>query len=601
MRFRYIDSKGKEITLDSVEALAARIELGAVEADTELFDASTDTWGRADTHDVFRQLLAEAAARDFAVAPETPSVGAPAASMSAVSPHSEEVPFGEPDLEPEAPDFTEGERLEGLTLATDVAETVQDALNEASAEAMERLENADSAESLAAEDESPEADDHDLNIGGDLEVEGYDPADFNEVAASREPPMDGFSASPGVEAPPVNDAWPPQEVEAPAPPPPPAPPQDEGFSGALEIDDGWGGDANAEPHPFDDDPFAGSAPENGGWPAEALLEDGAVAASSPNRLVEILSAPAVQWGFLGAAFVVMAVFGSSVGSGILLRALLTIGGVSFVGLATGFLLWNDPERRTLIPAATFGLIAAISVPLFLIGSKAQAAQSPPGQQITRDRTAESSVGIPAGPANPGELAMEGRAVEEMVEGMDSLALSYGLERRPADWLHGVYLANASRYPSVEEYWTRYGEYVAEVRAQDVDWFTASYEARLRAAGIQTEAVTGLVERGVQRFEANRARREGLYDTMEELARSALELHALLLANEDNIDWEPFQQTGVSEAPVVEAVPNSPELEDQMWALIAKVALTLESISDIGETSPQHLQDALLDSIRTTTR
>jgi hypothetical protein len=599
MRFRYIDSKGKEITLDSVEALATRIELGAVGADTELFDASTDTWGRADTHEIFRQLLAEAAAHDFAATPETPSLDAPAASMAAESPVAEGPSVDEPELQTDAPFIDDAEQLEGLTLATGVFETVQDALNEASAEALGRLQNADSAEALNADEESPESHDYDLNIGGDLEVEGYDPADFNEVAASREPAMDGFSASPGADVPTVNDAWPPEEMDVPAPPPPA--PEEQGFSGALEIDDGWASESDAEPHPFDDDPFAGSASENGGWPAEALLEDQAMAAPSPNRFVEMLSAPAVQWGFLGAAFVVMAVFGSSVGSGILLRALLTVGGVSFVGLATGFLLWNDPERRTLIPAATFGLIAAISVPLFLIGSKAQAAQSPPSQQITRERTAESSAGVPAGPANPGELAMEGRAVEEMVEGMDSLAISYGLDRRPADWLHGVYLANASRYPSVEEYWTRYAEYVAEVRAQDVDWFAASYEARLQAAGIQTEAVTGLVERGIQRFEANRSSREGLYDTMEDLAISALELHALLLANEDNIDWEPFRQTGVSEAPVVEAIPNSPELEDAMWGLIARVALSLESISDIGETSPEHLQDALLDSIRSSTR
>jgi len=97
------------------------------------------------------------------------------------------------------------------------------------------------------------------------------------------------------------------------------------------------------------------------------------------------------------------------------------------------------------------------------------------------------------------------------------------------------------------------------------------------------------------------RRQALYSTMQDLVSGALELHLLLLEREDDIAYDPFDDGGVSDAPVVEAVPNSPELEDQMWALIGQIALALESISDVGDTAPTSLQSALVDSVRASIR
>jgi hypothetical protein len=36
MRFAYMDSQGNEVPIPSIDALALRIELGAISADTEL-------------------------------------------------------------------------------------------------------------------------------------------------------------------------------------------------------------------------------------------------------------------------------------------------------------------------------------------------------------------------------------------------------------------------------------------------------------------------------------------------------------------------------------------------------------------------------------
>ena len=42
MRFAYIDSNGNEVPIPSVDALALRIELGAITEETELYDAQAD-------------------------------------------------------------------------------------------------------------------------------------------------------------------------------------------------------------------------------------------------------------------------------------------------------------------------------------------------------------------------------------------------------------------------------------------------------------------------------------------------------------------------------------------------------------------------------
>lgn len=592
MRFRYIDSKGREITLDSVEALAARIELGAVGPATELFDASTDTWAPAERHEVFRQLQAEAAARGVGGAVDAPVVLATPPSSGSPS---RMAGHGDPGRSPESPGAASTD--ETLTLRPDLDASVAAALAASGPE----LPDVDDASSTTPSGSDlatsarklPDDGSYDLEIAGDLEVEAAPSLPVNPVALDRQPPIEGFRAA-------VDDAW---HLEAQPPPPGGA----SGASGVtsepskLEIDDQWGA-PKEEVHPFDAPDRFPDDTGPGGWPAEAMLEDARFAANpGGGRVVEVLTAPAVQWAFLAASLLVMGLFGSAIGQGLLIRALLTSGGVLAAGLVTGLVLWRDPDRRTLIPAATFALIAAASVPLFVLGSRAEAAGTPQvGQVQGMPRTARPAP-APVPPANPGELAMDSRALEGLIEGLDSLASAYGVDRRPPAWLHGIYLANASQYPEVEDYWRRYADYIVAVETQDADWFRSSYEARLLAAGIRSEAVDGIVTRGVERFRGTRERREKLYATMRELAQASVELHAFLLDNEDDIAWEPFEQEGVSEAPVVEAVPSSPEIEDRMWALIARVARALESISELGETSPARLQQAMVDSIRASLR
>ena len=78
MRFLYIDSQGKEVPIPGVDALALRIELGAITETTQFYDSAADRWAPAGEHEVFRSLQREAEKKSSGyVAPPPPSMAAP--------------------------------------------------------------------------------------------------------------------------------------------------------------------------------------------------------------------------------------------------------------------------------------------------------------------------------------------------------------------------------------------------------------------------------------------------------------------------------------------------------------------------------------------
>jgi hypothetical protein len=107
MRFAYMDSQGNEVTIPSVDALALRIELGAISADTELYDAQADRWGPAHTHDIFHTLSRDAEEEGFvapppAMAPPTPAIDPPPAMESPPAKEAEPGHQPERSLDPVA-------------------------------------------------------------------------------------------------------------------------------------------------------------------------------------------------------------------------------------------------------------------------------------------------------------------------------------------------------------------------------------------------------------------------------------------------------------------------------------------------------------------
>ncbi|MCH7991535.1 MAG: hypothetical protein IIC35_03890, partial [Gemmatimonadetes bacterium] len=112
MRFAYIDSNGNEVPIPSVDALALRIELGAISEDTELYDAQADLWGPAHTHEIFQSLSRTSGGDSGFVAPP-PVVPPPPAPK----PSTQEADVAQ-DTEPGEVSVAEtGEPDDDLTLA----------------------------------------------------------------------------------------------------------------------------------------------------------------------------------------------------------------------------------------------------------------------------------------------------------------------------------------------------------------------------------------------------------------------------------------------------------------------------------------------------
>jgi len=120
MRFAYIDSQGQEVPISGVDALALRIELGAIRAETQLYDAQADYWGPAHTHEIFHSLSRDAGGGGFVAPPPPlaqptgPSDGVPAQAPDAQAADA----TLEPEPEPDRPEATPAGAIDfGLTLA----------------------------------------------------------------------------------------------------------------------------------------------------------------------------------------------------------------------------------------------------------------------------------------------------------------------------------------------------------------------------------------------------------------------------------------------------------------------------------------------------
>jgi hypothetical protein len=112
MRFAYIDSQGNEVPIPSVDALALRIELGAVGPDTQLYDAQADHWGPANTHEIFHTLSRDSGDEGFLAPPPPVAPAPPAAAGKPKAAKPKPAPPPEPEEEDE-----EGAFDLGLTLA----------------------------------------------------------------------------------------------------------------------------------------------------------------------------------------------------------------------------------------------------------------------------------------------------------------------------------------------------------------------------------------------------------------------------------------------------------------------------------------------------
>lgn len=531
MRFAYIDSQGNEVTIPSIDALALRIELGAIGPDTQLYDAQADRWAPAESHEIFHTLSRDLLGDGGFVAPPPP-----------VAPS--------PPLENEEPAPAKADDLPDFGALSLVDDDDQDDQEEAEAPPPPPAPAMDEppmhfalvdepevgfapppakAPKPPAEDEPPT---FDFGGGLDLAPESQEPEapqpggmDFGQGGfgggMEMETPMSEFSP----DAPP---SWMDQQagpVEGRAPlglePEPEEPPRHR-RTPAVEA-------AVA----------AASASEEDGGPRRERLEPRN--RPSPPRRAQKLSLTPILLGIVGVG---------------------VVGGGGYFG-------WRYLQGRQ--DAAT----AAAAVPAL-----------PP-------------VTIPDIPAEllPRMRDLGEAALSETIRELGAMPVAMELPAEPdRDWLAGAYLGNASRFRDVQEFWEGMESFLNRVRDVDTQVFHERYEAQLAMAGLAPDTAALLLERADSGFLATRDGRREAYVLMEDLIFAALDLHDFLVRNEANIEYDPAGG-GMSRDPVLEAVPNSRELGQEMWSRMDRITQALDALGTLDRVTTERLTAVLFDRIR----
>jgi hypothetical protein len=224
------------------------------------------------------------------------------------------------------------------------------------------------------------------------------------------------------------------------------------------------------------------------------------------------------------------------------------------------------------------------------GDGAESARLPAASEPA-PRTTEPSSDLPDAAA-----VAQGSAFQEMVLAMDSVRGAHDLMGGPEGWLDGHYLATASAYPHVANYWRRYRDYVSDLRAQDTALFRAGFIERMRQDGLEGPVVQMRLARALDEFRSSQPEREALYQGMDVLAQRALALHALLLERESDVEYDPVQPGSVSRDPVIEAFPRDAELRDQIWDLLDDIFEAMDVVQGGVPGTRDQLGDAALREI-----
>lgn len=497
MRFIYIDSQGKEVSIPTVDALALRIELGAITDGTRLFDVAAFRWAPAGEHEIYRALVREQEEKSGRfVAPPPPMVPPPT---------------------PTAPGTGADGGL-GLDFDLTVAAPPEEPAGEPPTVPLGRTSAVDFS-----------------GLGGLL----TDEADEEDAAAGS--PADEVGADPGLA---MESVLSPSLGETPSDPGPPVlgglhlePPLSD-----LPVDQaGWTARDRMKIETAEEEVAATP------WGEERVrsLDLGPARPERPTPPFRPTPLPAAQRPSALPALILAAV------------AVAVLAGGGWLG-------WSRlRERQAEAAAAARPLDPPVTIPVI----------------------------APALEPRMRALADSARS-DWLADVRTTLPAERGLPVEPdREWLGGSYLADASRYPGVEQYWRSVGALLDEIEASDVDRFAALYRERLDSAGVTAADAQQMLDRARAGFQAARPDRRLVYRRMRGVVDASLGLHEFLLANEGRIQHDPAAG-GASRDPVLEAVPDTPELGNEMWGRVDRITASLDALGALDQVTTDRLMELL---------
>ncbi|HSH76568.1 MAG TPA: hypothetical protein VLA09_12840, partial [Longimicrobiales bacterium] len=188
------------------------------------------------------------------------------------------------------------------------------------------------------------------------------------------------------------------------------------------------------------------------------------------------------------------------------------------------------------------------------------------------------------------------AIADAIDEVDASAVPTGAPREPAaEWLAGVYLANASQFGSVEEFWSSIGSLAEDLRAADWSLYHEKMLDRVESEGLSQETAAIIVERADSGYAAAAGRRAQTYAALDRLVEAALDLHDFLVRSEASIEYRPASASTVD--PVLEAVPSTPELGDRMWDMVDDITEALDALGSLDRVTRERLITAVKERLQ----
>jgi hypothetical protein len=187
------------------------------------------------------------------------------------------------------------------------------------------------------------------------------------------------------------------------------------------------------------------------------------------------------------------------------------------------------------------------------------------------------------PSAATEASVREAAFDGFVKSIDELRIGLGVGRVPTIWLQGKYLADASDYPQVKDYWERYLKFVESAHGSEVDLYRNAYLNAAARAGIGGPMRSLRTAGAASDFEADRADRDALYARVWKLAAASLSLHETLVSLEGRVSYEPLRGQRVSADPVIEAAGTDPEAQVQLEQALDRVLAAIAPLQN-GEMS-----------------
>lgn len=257
----------------------------------------------------------------------------------------------------------------------------------------------------------------------------------------------------------------------------------------------------------------------------------------------------------------------------------------------------SPERSGrggLVAAFVAGVLILLAGGWFLLAGGGSDEPDP----VALESTVPASPPPPALPPPPAGAQDQVQAGLQGVEDRfqvvkDSLRAELDLAPAPPrEWLGGAYLADATAFPQVRDFWEGYEEFLRQMQPLDRQIYLEGVETGLEGwGGGGDHPIMAYFE---ERYSGLRSFRMARYESLAAVTRAALNLHDVLARHRAQISFSPAVGRGVSADPILEAVIPEGPVRQEVEAALDQVFRALDRSRGGGVPSMDGLRSELFE-------